>query len=225
MKQLKIGKTSDTDYRKDAAKACSILTNCIPALKKSIESVDTGTLQDILTEKGETRKELEKTIRAEVKKVVIPAMRSKLENELVDILGDFDKAANEIRRATSEAPFIPIEKYVIQNGRVGISDFENILDEVCTLYAKTEEQIEAYNLAVEVSEKLNRLNEICKPFSSGVSLGFGNPSPILQKALGANFEVNVTLIAKFNDIKEMQERSRILEERASQARDKAVSRG
>lgn len=225
MKQLKIGKTSDTDYRHIAAKACNTLTNCIPALKKSIETVNTEILQDILTQKGETRKELENTIRAEVKKVVIPAMRSKLENELVDILGDFDKAANEICRATSEATFIPIEKYVIQNGKVYISDFENILDEVCTLYATTEEQIEAYNLAVEVSEKLNRLNEICKPFSSGVSLSFGNPSPIVQKALGTNFEVNVALIAKFEDIREMQERSRALEERVSQAQYKAVSRG
>lgn len=225
MKQLKIGKTSDTDYRHIAAKACNTLTNCIPALKKSIETVNTETLQDILTQKGETRKELENTIRAEVKKVVIPAMRSKLENELVDILGDFDKAANEIRRATSEATFIPIEKYVIQNGRVSISDFENILDEVCTLYATTEEQIESYNLAVEVSEKLNRLNEICKPFSSGVSLRFGNPSPIVQKALGANFEVNIALIAKFKEIKEMEKRNRILEEMVSRARNKAVSRG
>ena len=187
--------------------------------------VNTETLQDILTQKGETRKELEKTIRAEVEKVVIPAMRSKLESELVDILGDFDKTANEIRRATSEAPFIPIEKYVIQNGKVCITDFENILDEVCTLYATTEEQVEADNLAVEVSDKLNRLNEICRPFSSGVSLGFGNPSPIVQKALGANFEVNVALIAKFNDIKEMEERNRALEEKVSQAQSAGVSRG
>lgn len=223
MKHLKIGKTSDADYRKIAAKACNLLTNCIPELKKSIETVTTETLQDILIERGGTRKKLEETIRAEVKKVIIPAMRSKLENELVDILEYFDKTAHAIRRAASEASFIPIEKYMIHNGVVYITDFEQIIDELCTLYAATEEQLEAYNLAVEVSGKLNRLNEICKPFYCGVSLFFGTPTPIMQQASG-DFEVNAPLIAAFKEIKEQEERNKALEDKVNRAQNAMYTR-
>lgn len=217
MEHLKIGKTSDSDYRNLAAKVCSNLAKCVPALKKSIEAVNTDTLLDILSEKGETRKKLEETIQAEVQKVAIPTMRTRLENELVDILSEFDKTTYEIRRAASEAPFIPIDKYVIRNEKVYISDFESILDKACTLYATTEEQIEAYNLAVEVSNKLTRLNEICKPFYIGVSLGIGYPGPIIQKELGGSFEVNAALIAKFNDIRGQAQRNAKNEEKISSA--------
>lgn len=211
MTKIKIGKVDEYDYHSIAEKGVSKMEKLIPVLQQAISNVDTSVLQDILTGKGKTRKELEQSIQEEIKRVAIPAMKQRLQSELTTVLNNFDKAVQELIKEAQTIIFIPVENYVIENSRIAVIDYNELIDEACTVYITDQEDINTYNLAKEVVEKLNELNKRVTPLHFHAVTGMLGQG-IIDFSIENQYIVNSNRIASFQKIRESEKRqNQILE--------------
>lgn len=211
MTKIKIGKVDEYDYHAIAEKGASKMQQLIPVLQQAVSSVDTSVLQDILTGKGKTRKELEQSIQEEIKRVTIPAMKQRLQSELTTVLNNFDKAVQELIKEAQTITFIPVENYVIENSRIAVIDYNELINEACTVYITDQEDVETYNLAKEVTEKLNELNKRVAPLHFHAVTGMLGHG-IIDFSIENQYSVNPHRIASFQKIRESEKRqNQILE--------------
>lgn len=169
MKRIKVAELTGYDRSyidKSINDTYNLLSSSIVEIKTLTGRIDTEILQDILTNGGNTRNELESTMLSDIDKLSSVLMKDEFRGKLKNALVTFDKTASlMINSASSSSAIIPIENWVVEDNEIRVKDYDKLLEEAVSVYITGEKEIELYQRAKKLEKELNSLNETLQKYS------------------------------------------------------------
>lgn len=164
MKRIKVGEIASIDRSgidRRVGMAQTTLNDSISIVKRLIGRMDTAILQDVLTNGGKTRKELEQTMLDDINKLSSVLMKDEFRNRLKEALNSFDKISVEmVKSISSVTDIVPITNWIVEKDKVYIMDWDKLYEEATAVYIAGDKSIELYNRLKELTNELNSINKL-----------------------------------------------------------------
>lgn len=174
MSKIKIGNRDGKTLHEKIETACEGLTKTISYLSELCE-VNTDVLQDLIHEKGKTRKKLADSFDTEIEKISIVPLRDEMKSKKQYILKRFDEIVESIPGIANRSQ-IDKTKFILYNGKVITSESaDSIVDKLTSICIEEDESIYLYNKCQELLPVLNELAAIIKEHNAWIlNPGSGN---------------------------------------------------
>ena len=140
--------------------AQTINTRLIPALETIGMTITNEALKDLLLGATETKKAYFAGVESDIKATRTPSIRKQMQEAAADEWDRFERELFNIRRETRQSKFLTIEAGVctLTPGN------EEKLKDSCRIYLTDPKEIAAYQLHIEIVDKLNQLFKGQPPF-------------------------------------------------------------
>jgi hypothetical protein len=169
MKPMKIGQR-DTAHLKYLLRRSEENLNEIITSESLAEfglSCDTDTVKDILSGGNTSRLKLLDAIEKEVSRSDIPMIQGQIRENLQPLIRQFDEFVSKAKGAVDyELRGLRLIDYLEATGmQIWFTEgAQTTIDEHCSIYINTEEQVKILKAANEVSDALNNLQKLVEPF-------------------------------------------------------------
>lgn len=142
----------------DAAQVINI--RLIPALEAIGQTINDTVLKDCLMGANATRESYFNSVQADTKGTKTPGIKKQLEDAGAEAWENFEQELTFVRREARNTNFLTI----VDGACTLTPENEEKLEDLSRTYLTEPAEIEAYNLHVEIIEKLNQLFQGRAPF-------------------------------------------------------------